>query len=403
MYTTKEFIEKYICKAGEAVEEMNVNEWQIQKWTVRTYKTVSNIFAAEIYDMSPREEITKLKLKPKTRRTSLPLSEKLIEEALQKGWIVQEIRFKEDGRTPLSTAYRMGPGLFEYESLKLAEAFEEDEILKRTLKDELQKSKGTLPEEFLLQANQFSIEKKDAESWGRERVHKFRLFLIAFLRLKREKSRIEFKEIGATYYKQIGGSKAFDSYRELFTERLEKWLNGPINKLGIISVGSIIPIFFTGNLYGRFSSYLLGTVHATTEIAVVDEIFKTNAKTLWLVENRAVLTRMATETDFLKKTDSFVLGVDGQVRGGHRQLITQLCQNKSIEKVIIWVDYDEAGQVIARELINLIQGVPYRLIGNEGTIFTEFEAYYNWSSTILNAEQEMTLGGVKEWSNWIEI
>ena len=31
---------------------------------------------------------------------------------------MQEIRFMKDGRTPISTIYRMGPGLFEYERLK---------------------------------------------------------------------------------------------------------------------------------------------------------------------------------------------------------------------------------------------------------------------------------------------
>ena len=67
---------------------------------------------------------------------------------------------------------------------------------------------------------------------------------------------MEYKEIGATYYKRIGGSKVFDSYREAFIERLEKWLNAPINELGIISVGSIVPILFTGSLTGKIFKLL---------------------------------------------------------------------------------------------------------------------------------------------------
>ena len=219
--------------------------------------------------------------------------------------------------------------------------------------------------------------------------------------IEKTEIRMEYKEIGATYYKRIGGSKAFDSYREAFIERLEKWLNAPINELGIISVGSIVPILFTGNLTGRFSNYSIGTVHATTDIAVIDEDFHTKAKVLWLVENRAVLTRMATEVEFLENTESFVLGVDGQIRGAHRKLIKQLCHNTSIEKVMIWVDYDKAGEIISNELVNLIEEVPYRLIGNEGNVFSTYDEYKKWSATIQYAEQEMTLGGETEWRKWI--
>jgi hypothetical protein len=403
LYSVKVFIEKFICKAGESTEQLIENEWQIQKWTARTYKITGNVLAAEIYDVYPEEEIVKLKLKPYTKRDSLPIHEKLISEALIKGWIIQEIRFKKDGRTPLSTTYRMGPGLFEYERLKLEEASEEDRKLKHSLMEEIEKSKGALSIGFLKELNQFTIDTTDSEGWGRERIRKFHHFLIALLQLQRQQSRIEYKEIGATYYKKTGGSKAFDSYREPFIDRLEKWLNAPINELGIISVGTIVPIYFTGNLTGKFSDYSLGTVHATTEIAVIDEVFQTSANILWLVENRAVLTRMATEIEFLENSESFVLGVDGQLRGAHRKLITQLCQSPSIHKAIIWVDYDEAGQIIARDLVNLVKEIPFRLIGNEGTIFKNFENYKNWSVTIQNAEQEMTLGDVEEWSKWIEL
>ena len=155
-------------------------------------------------------------------------------------------------------------------------------------------------------------------------------------------------------------------------------------------------------MIGRFSNYSIGTVHATTEIAVTDETFQTSAKTLWLVENRAVLTRMATEVEFLKTSEALVIGVDGQIRGAHRKIITQLCQNSSIQKVMIWVDYDKAGQIIARDLVNLVKETPYRLIGNEGNVFMDYEVYKTWFATIQNAEQEMTLGGPEEWSKWIK-
>ena len=73
--TVKEFIEKYLCKAGETIEQLSENEWEIQKWTARTFKTMGNVLVSEQYDVFPKEEIIKLKLKPNTRRVSLSISD----------------------------------------------------------------------------------------------------------------------------------------------------------------------------------------------------------------------------------------------------------------------------------------------------------------------------------------
>lgn len=401
MQTTKEFLETYICKAGESIAQISDNEWEIQKWTARTFKTLGNVFAVNQYDTEPIKAILKLNLKPNARRQSLSLSESVKGEALHKGWIIQEVRFKKDGRTPSATNYRMGPGLFTYEKLQNEEADKVDWALKQTLQEEMNLSKEILPMNFYENLQQFTVETADHESWGKERVRKFTHFLIGYLQLRRQQTRIEYKEIGATYYKRIGGSKAFDNYREFFIGRLEKWLGAPIQELGIISVGSIVPIYFTGQLVGRFSQYGIGTVHSTTDIAVTEEDFQTSAHVLWLVENRAVLTRMATETEFLEETKSLVLGVDGQIRGAHRKLIQQLCQQEAIQKVMIWTDYDKAGEIIARDLVNLVDHLPYRMIGNEENVFATYETYINWSSTISYAEQEMKLGGQEQWRKWI--
>lgn len=402
MYTVEEFIQTFICKAGESVEQISSHEWHIQRWTTRTFKNMGNIFAVEDYDAHPSEEIIRLKLRPHTRRKKLAISASLLDEALHKGWLIQEVRLMKDGMTPESTVYRMGPGLFIYEKLKEEKAAQADECLKQALLHEIDLVSDMLPQSFLQQVNQFAHEDVDVEGWVKERVRKFHHFLIAYLQLRSQKTQMEYKEIGATYYQEIGGSKAFDHYRSFFIERLEKWLNAPIHELGIISLGTIVPIYFTGQMIGKYASYVHGTVHATTDFAMLEESFKTDDHILWLVENRAVVTRMAKETAFLKDTHSFVMGVDGQLKGAHRKLIRQLFQQSNIEKVLIWVDYDQAGQIIARDLVHLVEGVPYRLIGNEGNVFTTYEAYMEWSKTIKHAEQEMTLGGVDEWRKWIK-
>ncbi|GKV64963.1 MULTISPECIES: DUF2399 domain-containing protein [unclassified Sporosarcina] len=401
MKTVKEFLETYICKAGESIQQISESEWEIQKWTVRTYKVLGNVLAAGEYDVHPPGDILKLQLKPNSKKTSLAISSKLIQEALRKGWLIQEIRFKSDGRTPDSTVFRMGPGLEEYERVKKLEAMEADDLLRQTLLQEIEKSNIQFPLLFIRHIKDFVVDTKDEESWGKEKVRKFTEFLLAYLQLRNQQSQMEFKEIGATYFRRIGGSKVFDSYRDDFIRRIEKWIDAPISEIGIVSTGSIVPIFFTGNLTGQLSHYSAGTVHATTEIAVMDESYVTDAEILWLVENRAVLTRMAKELDFLADTSSLIIGVDGQLRGAHRKLIQQLCCNSSIQQIVIWVDYDAAGRVIARDLAELTKGISVRFIGNERNVFMSYPEYLEWSETVPEAEQEMTLGGPAEWRKWI--
>lgn len=403
MRTTKQFLETYVCKAGENIVQINDSEWEIQKRTTYTFKTLGNIFAVAQFDHHPIEEILKLKLTPKSRRQALKLSQDLMQIGLEKGWLIEEVRFKKDGRTAETTAYRMGPGLFKYEQMAVQKSQNEAAKLKAKLWKEIEQSRSILPEKFLKGMEQFQIQTKDQEGWGKERTQKFTHFLIAYLQLRAEKSRMDYKEIGATYYKEIGGSKAFDAYREPFIARLEKWNGTPIQELGVLSLGFITPVHFTGELTGRFSQYSIGTVHTTNDLAVAKERFQTKAQILWLVENRAVLTRMATEEKFLEETNSFVLGVDGQIGGAHRKMIQQLCMENPIQKVMIWVDYDRSGMIIAQDLVELIGGTPYHLIGNEGDVFTSLDNYRKWASSVADAEQEMTLGGVENWRKWINL
>lgn len=401
MKTMQHFLETYVCKAGETIVQISDVEWEIQKWTSYTFKVLGNIYAAEQYDLNPPESLVNLKLKPKSRRMALHLSSKLLEESLRKGWLIQEIRFKKDGRTPLSTHYRMGAGLWVYEQRKKEASQTETQLLKSSLLVEVVSMEKILQAPFLQEVKNFIEEQKDKEGWGKERVEKFMHFLIAYFQLRRQQERMDYKEIGASYYKKIGGSKVFDSYQPYFIARLEKWLGEPVQALGIISPGSIIPIYFTGELAGRFSQYSIGTVHTTNDIAVSVEEFKTSAQILWLVENRAVVTRMATEIEFLEETKSIVIGVDGYIKGAHRKVIQQLCDGKSIQKVMVWMDYDKAGTTIARDLVELVGILPYRIIGNEKNVFTNYDTYSAWSKLVPDAEQEMTLGRGEEWRRWI--
>lgn len=401
MERTQDFLEQFICKSGETIEQLTPNEWQIHRWTTRTFKRLGNVLATEDFDSNPVEDIISLRLSPRSKRTSLPLPTHLLEEALQKGWIIQEVRYKSDGRTPASMIYRMGPGLFLYEQRQQEKEAKNMRVLKETLQEEIDKSSDIFSSSFLTCVRRFAQMDKDEEAWGKERYKTFHHFLIAILRLKREKTRMEYKEVGATYYREIGGSKAFDGYKKHFIQRLEKWLEAPIHELGIISQGTIVPIYFSGKVSGKFSSYDVGVVHATTDLSIADEHYQTDAEVLWLVENRGVLTRMAREVSFIRDTNSFILGVDGQVRGAHRKMIQQLISSPTIKRVMVWTDVDQAGYVITRNLVEGIQKVPYRIVGNDGKIFSSYDDYIEWARDKQYAEQEMTLGGVSDWMKWI--
>ena len=125
------------------------------------------------------------------------------------------------------------------------------------------------------------------------------------------KDLFDFKEIGATYEDRIGGSKMFDQEREEFLAHLAQ-LGIDAPSYGLVSSGKIVPIYFTGHAQSELASYHLGAVHATTDNTVLQTTFTTSNTTLWLVENRAILTRMATESEFLRESHSFVLCLMGK-------------------------------------------------------------------------------------------
>lgn len=58
-------------------------------------------------------------------------------------------------------------------------------------------------------------------------------FLLALYQIRSEKFTFDWKEIGAVYYREIGGSKKFDAYKKDFLEALEEILEFPLHYLGL--------------------------------------------------------------------------------------------------------------------------------------------------------------------------
>ena len=56
---------------------------------------------------------------------------------------------------------------------------------------------------------------------------KFLQFIVALVQIRSIKQQFDWKEVGATYFKTIGGSKVFDRNQEEFLQLLrglERWL-----------------------------------------------------------------------------------------------------------------------------------------------------------------------------------
>ena len=128
----------------------------------------------------------------------------------------------------------------------------------------------------------------------------------------------------------------------------------PLPLIGLYSLGQITSIYFAGEIAGRYSTYLAGPVHALTDLSVHQDEYSTTAETLWLVENRAILTRFTAEGDFVKNNRALVIGVDGQLRSAS-PADTATASRVTIRRVLIWTDYDEAGLIIARHLHSVVK------------------------------------------------
>lgn len=92
---------------------------------------------------------------------------------------------------------------------------------------------------------------KLAENWTGKRRLLCMHFIQAFISLATCKRSFDWKEIGASYDRRIGGSKKFDLYKHDFLTLVEEWAARPLPVLGLHSLGQITPICFAGEIIGR--------------------------------------------------------------------------------------------------------------------------------------------------------
>lgn len=430
-----DFIKEYFLRKGEQLEfPQNIHkdtgfiDIQIIKKTERTLRLTGLLTIARHHEKMPShpdETLIKEKITP-FKKLRLHDHDPHTIQWFQEGWILKEIRFKKDGKTPESQHYRMGFRLYQYEQKrlkaeeeKLEQAFQQWKTKFRLLDTkpvQLREPKRTKGVNALLQsleqiAQLQTSQLKESNSfpqWQLPKRLKFLEFLIAFLEICMSKTAFDWKEIGAAYYKEIGGSKEFDSYKDEFIEQLENLAQCPVALLGLTSLGKITSLYFSGPIKGNYSFYQYGPVHALTDLSISQDQYSTNAETLWLVENRAVLTRIASEKEFLKEMNSLMICVDGHLRSSHKQCIIQLLKNSPLTQVLIWTDYDPDGMQIAGEVYQIIldAGTNPRVkwVTANHDVLESWNEYAEYMDHFLNnnrMEQEEVLGGADDWKKWV--
>ncbi|WP_338651836.1 DUF2399 domain-containing protein [Lysinibacillus sp. Y5S-8] len=389
------FIQSYFLKKDELIEKVEQQEqlfvMTIVKKTARTFRKVAHLkltMHTEFTSPLPKK-LASYKFTPNAKRT-LHESNDTIQQWLQQGWIVREIRYHTDGISVKEDYYRIGPAYIEEQQKNEQQQFTKQQQQMQALQQKAEKL--ALPEIFQ-QAIEWNALPKQ---WTVQKRMKYIEFCLAFYALSVQKDLFDFKEIGASLHDKIGGSKVFDQEREAFLAQLEQSRIDP-TLYGLVSIGKIVPIYFTGNIQSSVATYAIGAVHATTDNAVLTSPFTTTSTTLWLVENRAILTRMAVETEFLRQTNSCIVCLDGQIRSAHKQFIEQLLQS-AIKQTIIWTDTDNSGITIAKYAAALVKG-SVKIVGRDYKLYHSIESY---AAQVQEAhEQEQQLGGVEQWIKWM--
>lgn len=409
------FLETYFVKKGEHLDlppkfqTDAIKQYTVSKQTARTYRNVSFLKVGQLTNTTPPKEILQYKFTINAKRK---LSEDFTttHSWLAAGWIVEEIVLEQDGRSAKEVHYRIGPSLlqfFESQNEQHEQSLQDFVIqLQKSVKmlqpvADFEQAIRQLKELLAMPIKQLAHTTQLLSNWSIEKRLRFLHFSIGFFRLANKGKLFDFKEIGATLFDKIGGSKIFDREQKEFIAELERVFSIQTADFGLISLGKITSVYFTGELAGSFSQYRHGVIHALTDDAILKDTYKTEASIIWLVENRAVLTRMAKETNFLQCTNSFIVCLDGQIRSAHKTLIQQLITTQT---VMIWTDYDFAGLTIAKHAVNLVN-TSYKLIARDNQIFSNIKAYEKWLLSELKTaehEQEQQLGDVDQWMKWIQ-
>jgi len=255
---------------------------------------------------------------------------------------------------------------------------------------------------------------KIGDSWTRFSTNKFpngftigvefllSLCNVMFLNIKG----FEWKEIGATAYEEIGGSKRFDGNKDALIKVTEKISNIALSDMGLLSNGSLYPIYLAGNykiVYnnGTEDCHSKPGIYAITNVQVEEiESIDFPGEIVICTENRALLLKMYM-SQWLEDSRVLAIGIDGQVKSAHELLLRLLNQVKL--KFFIWPDTDNAGMVIAKTLKDIIPDAEIVLVDCQNKNIQTISNYSEWvaalsaNTSFKDREQENFLGDSSLW------
>lgn len=404
----RQFLSQYFLKSNETLEteteiRPHIFEAYVTKKTARTYRKIALLKFGKLCEKAPDPQLLNLRFTLYNKK-QLQLPLQMIERWIEEGWITEEIQFSNDGNTVKASFFRIGISLWYHLEHKRQQQNTKFTTEFQQLIEDFTQYDKTISAKLTTIKTENDLKQSELfpSVWPVSKRLLFLHFTVAFFTLSMKNKLFDYKEIGAAYYDIIGGSKMFDGHKQDFLTHLEQLFNIDATAYGLVSLGQITPLYFCGPLTGTYSRYDYGALHALTDQNIVHDQFTTNARHVWLVENRAILTRMSMETNFLQQTNSFVLCVDGQLRSPHKALILQLVNSST--DVYIWNDYDQAGLTISRTIDDLLPDHRKHFIGRDGHVFTQFGPYQKWlDSTLLQGahEQEQQLGDVETWTKWM--
>jgi hypothetical protein len=154
---------------------------------------------------------------------------------------------------------------------------------------------------------------------------------------------LEWKELAAELFPEIGGSKQLQGWQTFFEEITQANLGLSLAECGILTEESLYHVLLAGSVCPGGGSPLPGRFPALSniDIALTKQI-TTPATWLLLVENRAVLLALGRQV-YPARHNCLVCCTDGMVKHALVELMVKLGSRPTV----LWVDWDVGGLRIA--------------------------------------------------------
>jgi hypothetical protein len=154
---------------------------------------------------------------------------------------------------------------------------------------------------------------------------------------------LEWKELAAELFPEIGGSKQLQGWQTFFEEITQANLGLSLAECGILTEESLYHVPLAGSVCLANDSPLPGRFPALSNIDMaLTEQITTPATWLLLVENRAVLLALGRQ-DYPARHNCLICCTDGMVKHALIELMVKL----SPRPTVLWVDWDMGGLRIA--------------------------------------------------------